>query len=97
MFKLGFFGGSFNPPNNMHLKIALNMLEKHKLDKVYFVPVGDFYNKADLLSAKHRYNMLMEMTKNHKKLFVDDVELHINKKLYAIDIMEIILSKYNRK
>ena len=45
MIKLGFFGGCFNPPTIAHLEIALKAIEIEKLDKVYFVPMGDYYKK----------------------------------------------------
>ena len=34
MEKVGFFGGSFNPPTNAHLEIAKTALEEMELDKV---------------------------------------------------------------
>ena len=52
--RIGFFGGSFNPPSNIHIDLAKNVIEKYKLDRILFVPVGDYYNKDDLVSAKHR-------------------------------------------
>ena len=45
MKKIGFFGGCFNPPTNMHIKIANNLIKEGKLDKVVFVPMNDFYKK----------------------------------------------------
>ena len=58
MEKIGFFGGCFNPPNNLHIEIANNLIKTKKLDKVVFVPVNDYYKKEGLIGAKHRYNML---------------------------------------
>lgn len=56
--KIGFFGGCFNPPTNAHVNLAKEVLYKCKLDKVVFVPVGDFYSKKELAPERHRYNML---------------------------------------
>ena len=39
MKKLGFFGGSFNPPTYAHINLAKLSIEKFKLDTVDFVPV----------------------------------------------------------
>ena len=58
MKKIGFFGGCFNPPTNMHIKIANNLIKERKLDKVVFVPMNDLYKKEGLVEAKHRYDML---------------------------------------
>ena len=90
MEKIGFFGGCFNPPTNIHIKIAKDLIEKGKLYKVVFVPVNDYYKKNDLIEAKHRYNMLKLAVKNYKNLEVDDIELKENKKLYAVDVFKII-------
>ena len=56
--KIGIFGGSFNPPHNMHLGIALELIKDKYLDKVIYVPTGDNYNKIGLISFKDRLNML---------------------------------------
>lgn len=39
--KIGIFGGSFNPPHNMHVKIAQEATSQLKLDKLFAVPCGD--------------------------------------------------------
>ena len=45
--KIGFFGGCFNPPSNIHINLAKNVINEYKLDKLIFVPVGDYYDKKD--------------------------------------------------
>lgn len=90
MEKIGFFGGCFNPPNNLHIEIASNLIINKKIDKVVFVPVNDYYKKESLIDARHRYNMLKLAVKNYKNLEVDDIELRENRKLYAIDAFEVI-------
>ena len=37
MEKIGFFGGCFNPPTNIHIELANNLVKTKKLDKVIFV------------------------------------------------------------
>ena len=56
--RIGFFGGCFNPPTNIHIGIAKELIDSKILDKVIFVPVGDFYKKENLISAIHRYEMI---------------------------------------
>ena len=68
MKKVGFFGGCFNPPTNIHMELANKLIKEGKLDKVIFVPVNDYYNKENLEKAKHRYNMLKLATKNYKDI-----------------------------
>ncbi len=65
--RIGFFGGCFNPPTNAHINLAKKALKECNLDKVIFVPVGDFYDKKELELAKHRYNMLEIACKRNRK------------------------------
>ena len=92
--RIGFFGGCFNPPSNIHINLANKLVQENKLDKVIFVPVGDYYDKNELVSAKHRYNMLKLAIKGYSNLEVSDIELGINKKLYASDVFELIANRY---
>ena len=92
--KIGLFGGCFNPPSKIHIDIAKRILEENNLDKVIFVPVGDSYNKNELSESKHRYNMLKLAIGDNKNLEVDDIELNIKKKMYAIDVFELLEGKY---
>jgi len=94
MNRIGFFGGCFNPPSNIHINLANSLIEEGKLDKVVFIPVGDYYNKSALASGKDRYNMLNLAIKGHADLEIDDIELNINKKLYAADVFKLIEGKY---
>lgn len=71
--KIGIFGGSFNPPHNMHKDIALNLIEKEYLDKVIYVPVGDNYNKLDLISFIDRYKMVKLMIEKYNNLSISDI------------------------
>lgn len=71
--KIGIFGGSFNPPHNMHKNIALELIEKEYLDNIIYVPTGDSYNKKGLISFNDRYNMLNLMIKNNSKLSLSDI------------------------
>lgn len=77
--KIGIFGGSFNPPHNMHLNIALELIEKEYLNEIIYVPTGDKYNKNGLISCKHRINMVKLMIEKYNKLSLTDIG---NKDLY---------------
>ena len=96
MEKIGFFGGCFNPPTNIHIELANNLVKTKKLDKVIFVPVNDSYIKNGLISAEHRLNMIKLAIKDNNKLEVDDIETKENKKLFAVDAFELINQKYSK-
>ena len=73
MKKLGFFGGSFNPPTYAHINVAKMSIEKFNLDAVYFVPVGNLYNKPSLIDENYRYKMLELICDD--KIMVENIEL----------------------
>ena len=91
--KIGIFGGCFNPPHNMHKKIALELIEKNYLDKVIYVPTGDKYQKKGLIDAIDRYKMLCLMTKNNPNLLVSDYEVK-NEKSYTYQTLSYFKKKY---
>ena len=64
---IAFFGGSFNPPHNAHIKIGKYLIDNFDFDKVLYVPTyytkHKDYNSID--SYEDRYNMI--------KLAVEDL------------------------
>ena len=94
MSKIGFFGGSFNPLTIAHINLAIKIVNVCKLDKLIFVPIGDFYKKKDLIIFKHRYKMIKVACSVNKYLDVLDIEDNQKTKLYAIDTFEIIRKQY---
>ena len=94
MEKYGFFGGSFNPVTKAHVELAKEIINKYKLDKVIFVPVGDKYNKMGLVSEKHRYNMLKIAICKYDNLEVSNIELNQEKNLTTLEAFNIIEEKY---
>lgn len=94
MEKLAFFGGSFNPPNNMHLEIIKTAINELNLDKAYFVPVGNYYNKINLIDEKLRYEMLELLCRKENNIEVLNIILNSQKKLTAIDTWKLISKKF---
>lgn len=94
MKKYAFFGGSFNPPTIAHKTCAEKILQELKLDKLFFVPVGDGYKKDGLINEKYRYEMLKLICKENQKLDVCDIELSTSINYKAIDVFRLIKNKY---
>lgn len=90
--KLGFFGGSFNPPTHAHINIAKMSIEKFNLDAVYFVPVGNLYNKPSLIDENYRYKMLKLICDD--KIKVENIELGRKEPLNTLQAFELIEQKY---
>ena len=94
MKKIGFFGGSFNPPTIAHFEIVKNSLDKFNLDKVIIVPMGDKYKKDGLISFEHRYNMLCEMFKYENNVEISRMQADQKEISYAVDSFKKIDSEY---
>ena len=92
MKKLGFFGGSFNPPTYAHINVAKMSIEKFNLDAVYFVPVGNLYNKPSLIDENYRYKMLELICDD--KIMVENIELGRKQTLNTLQAFELIEQKY---
>lgn len=74
--KIGVFGGSFNPPHKMHLNIGTELINRHYVDKVVYVPTGSKYKyKNNLLPDNNRLEMLEILTNKYPDLSVNDYEL----------------------
>lgn len=106
--KIGIFGGSFNPPHNMHKTIALELLKKNYVDKIVFVPTGNKYNKKELIDVEHRIKMLQLLTQNNNNILISNYEvknvltytyqtLDYFKKIYPNDEIYFITGSDNLK
>ena len=92
--KIGIFGGSFNPPHKMHKEIAIELIKKHYVDKVIFVPTGSKYKyKNNLLSDKVRFEMLKLMCRDNNNLEVSDYELK-EEVVYTYETLDYFKNKY---
>ena len=92
--KLGIFGGSFNPPHNMHTDIANYMINQQYVDKVVFVPTGSKYAyKNNLIEEEHRLNMLEILSKKNENILVSDYELK-SEVVYTIDTLRYFKELY---
>lgn len=96
MKKYGFFGGCFNPVTKAHVELALEVINKYKLDKVIFVPMGDKYNKKGLVNEEHRYNMLQIAIKEYEKLDVSRIELNQEKNLSTLEAFNEIEKEFKK-
>lgn len=69
------FGGSFNPPTIAHRQIILKLQQTFLGSRVLVLPVGDDYQKPELISIKHRIRMLELMTSNMNNVLISDLEV----------------------
>lgn len=93
--KIAVFGGTFNPINKGHIKIAKLAIKKLGLDSLYFVPnyQNPFKNKQQsYVSGEHRYNMIKLVLPEKAKV----CEFEINKKgiSYTIDTIKFFKHRF---
>lgn len=89
MKRIAFYGGSFDPCHNGHLKIAQKLTELFELDEFIFIPAFHAPHKKDRkpTSAFQRYAMLCLATKDEPKIRVSKMELDLPEKPYTIETL----------
>lgn len=70
--KIGEYIGSFNPIHNGHLEIAKYLLKNNYLDKVEFIPSGNYWNKQNLASLENRISMIKLAIKDENDIIVNE-------------------------
>lgn len=93
--QLVMFGGCFNPPLNSHFLLAQQLVNEYEnIEKIIFIPANSQYQKAELASNSHRYNMLKLVCDNNEKFDVSTIELDSPRPLYTIETLRILQKKY---
>ena len=86
--RVGLFGGSFDPIHFGHLNLALEMLEKNKVDFVIFIPanVSAFKVKTPpRVSSDSRLKMINKTIKSIEGFSSSDFEIQRDTTSYTID------------
>lgn len=95
------FGGCFNPPLNSHFSLADQLLNEYQIiEKIVFMPVGDFYqntefyNKDTICNAEDRYNMLKIECDKNEKFDVSRLEIDAEKQLCTYETLQKMSELY---
>ncbi|WP_370931823.1 nicotinate-nucleotide adenylyltransferase [Bartonella sp. DGB1] len=93
--KIGLFGGSFNPPHQGHLLVAMQALKSLSLDYILWMvspqnPLKSSNNLADLYD---RVVASKKLVKHNKKIIVTDLEKHLNTN-YSYNTIRFLKKKY---
>ena len=92
------YGGSFNPPHNIHFAIAEQVIKQYpEVEKVIFIPVNNKYPKEGIIENKHRYNMLKEVIDSNSKFELSDLDMYGEKSLLTIKVLEEMQETYKNK
>ena len=87
--KTGILGGSFNPPHLGHLTMALDVLERHGLDRVVFIPAATPPHKMNqcLADAENRMAMVRLAIADEPRFEVSDEEIRRGGVSYTVDTL----------
>ena len=93
--RLGIFGGSFDPPHQAHITLALRAIEQLNLDRLLVIPTGDAWHKTrDLTLAPHRLAMTRLAFSDVSKVTVDSREIDRHGSSFTFDTLEEITQDY---
>ncbi len=91
--KMGFLGGTFDPIHFGHLNLAIELMERHKLDKVLFCPAGLSPGKEEApprAGAADRLEMVKLAIEPLPAFSVTDIELKRGGPSYTIDTLRAL-------
>ena len=88
------YGGSFNPPTIAHYKIANYLIEKYKPSVFIFIPVGNTYNKPELIPFEYRYQMVKILTNKFSQSIVSDYENQFNEFKGTVETLNYFQALY---
>ncbi len=96
----GLYFGTFNPVHTGHLMIAQAALRQFssnlRLERITFIPAGNpphRHHEADLLDARHRFNMVQRAMADNPAFQVCDIELKRDGKSYTIDTLRRLIEQ----
>jgi nicotinate-nucleotide adenylyltransferase len=95
-FKIGVFGGTFDPIHIGHLVIAEEARCRLVLDRVLFIPTGHPYMKTQyhISHASHRLSMLQLAVEGNPGFRVADMEIRRPGPSYTIDTLADLAREY---
>lgn len=86
--RLGVYGGSFDPPHNAHVALALAAVQQLQLHELRVLPTGDAWHKSrELTPSRHRLAMAEAAFASVPYTIVDDREVRRSGATYTIDTL----------
>jgi nicotinate-nucleotide adenylyltransferase len=92
--RIGLYGGTFDPPHFGHLHLANEMLTRHNLDEVWFIPAAIAPHKLSRppISVEHRVKMVELAIEGLPQFKLLDLEVKRGGTSYTIDTINEILN-----
>ena len=97
--RIGLYGGSFDPVHFGHLNLAIEMLEKYALSKIYFCPaaLSPFKQEIEPAASHHRLAMLKYAIEEIPEFSILENELLRPPPSFTIDTIEELLIADQKK
>lgn len=94
--RIAFYGGSFDPVHNGHLKIGKTLVQLFRLDEFVYIPAFHAPHKKDKrpTSAFHRFAMLCLATKEDAQLKVSKMELELPERPFTIETLARLKAEF---
>lgn len=93
--KIGFLGGTFNPPHLSHKETAYSAMEKLGLDKIVFIPSANPPHKNNLtIDAHDRFKMTELMIEDEPCFEISDLEFKRQGKSFTKDTLSELKTIY---
>lgn len=95
-YKVGIFGGSFNPIHNGHIALAQSLLEKLELDEVWLMvsPQNPLKSSSELLDDEKRLAIVRKALEGHPRIKACDYEFHLPKPSYTWNTLQALSKDY---
>lgn len=87
--QVGIYGGSFDPIHLGHLNLAVEMMETHQLDEVWFCPAACNPHKEEgtTASAEDRLAMVELAVQGEERFRVSDIEIDRQGLSYTVETL----------
>ena len=90
--RIGIFGGTFDPPHNGHLALAIAAQQQLTLAKILWVPTPDPPHKLNepLTPIHHRWEMVARALDDSQRAILSRIEMDRPGPHYAVDTVRLI-------
>lgn len=90
--RIGFFGGTFDPPHNGHLMIAHKAIDELGLDEVNFVPSRQPPHKRDekITPIEHRVEMVRLAIQGNPRFLLSYIDVDREGPTYSVDSLRTL-------
>jgi nicotinate-nucleotide adenylyltransferase len=95
MVKVGFYGGSFDPVHFGHVSLAIDMMEAHHLDEIWFCPaqVNPHKQEDQPLASHHRLAMLEIALREIPHFKILEMEIKRKGPSYTLDTLRELIEQ----